>query len=400
MSHPDAPGGRPFGLNVLGNLASEKGLGEAVRCLVRAARAAGVPVALHDLPDPGAGNAVPDLRPGAGGFPYAVNLFSVNPDALPWLCHNLDLRAATAGRYTIGYWFWELPEFPAAWADRFAVVDEVWVGSSYTQDAVARASPVPVVRVPPALDLTPAVGRVDRAALKLPDDAYVFLFMFDAASHLGRKNPAGLVRAFRDAFPSETDVRLVLKSSRLDQAPASDRDELFRATLGDDRILILGGLLPRPDVTSLIALADCYVSLHRSEGFGLTMAEAMVLRKPVIATGYSGNLDFMTPHNSLLVDARPVVLDRDHGPYRAGQTWADPDAGHAAYQLRWAYRNRAAAVALGQRARSEIARLCDPAAVGRVIADRLGVLRRLGRLPVVTPQNTDLGADAAGGVRS
>ena len=384
MSHRDAPSdGRPFGLNVVGNLASEKGVGEAVRCVVRAARAAGVPLALHDLPDTGAGNVVPDLRAGAGGFPYAVNLFSVNPDALPWLAKAFDLPAVLAGRYTIGYWFWELPEFPAAWADRFAHVNEVWVGSRYTLDAVARASPVPVVRVPPALDPAPAAGRLDRAAIRLPADAYVFLYVFDAASHLGRKNPAGVVRAFRDAFPTESDVRLVLKTSRLTEAPAADRDGLFRAAVGDDRVVILGGLLSRPDVTSLITLADCYVSLHRSEGFGLTLAEAMRLGKPAIATAHSGNLDFMTPHNSLLVDAPLVTLERDHGPYRAGQNWADPDLGHAAGRMRWAYHNRAAAAAVGRRGQADVAERLDPAAVGRVVADRLGVLRRLGRIPGV-----------------
>jgi glycosyltransferase involved in cell wall biosynthesis len=364
----------PVGVNLIGYLFSEKGLGEAARGLARACRAAGVPVAANDFSESESVNRSLDFPVERIGLPFPVTLLAVNPDGLRNFALNVDVRRLRRGRYTIGYWFWEQPEFPADWADRFDTVDEVWVGSTFTQQAVARVSPVPVVRVPPALDPNPSVSPLARAGLGIPADAFVFLFVFDASSTLARKNPVGLIRAFRQAFPADPGVRLVLKVSRLELAP--DRADLLAAAAADPRVLLLGGVLPRPGITALLAAADCYVSLHRSEGFGLTMAEAMVLGKPVIATGYSANLDYMTPWNSLLVDYRLARLDRDTGPYRAGQEWAEPSADHAAAVMQAVVRDRGAASRLGARARADVTAALRPEAVGRLVAGRLAALGR------------------------
>jgi len=360
------------GINLVGNLASEKGVGEATRCLARAAHAVGLPTALVDFVDTGANNIDAALGATAGHLrgarPYPVTLLSINPDSLELYRSQVDPKWRTQA-YTIGYWFWELPTFPAAWQDRFADVDEVLTGSSFAQQAISRTSPIPVNVLPPALVPDPPRGGLTRAALKLDPNAFVVLFVFDAASSLQRKNPFGLIRAFRAAFPGESDVRLVLKSSRLGTSP--DRGALLECCQGDPRIVLLDGLLSRPDLSSLIDLCDCYVSLHRAEGFGLTLAEAMLLGKPAIATGWSGNLEFMSSFNSLLVDYRLTRIQDDSGPYTAGQIWADPVEVDAAEKLRWVYRNREIAARLAARGRADVLNLCHPVQVGRRLQERL-----------------------------
>jgi glycosyltransferase involved in cell wall biosynthesis len=277
------------------------------------------------------------------------------------------------GRYNIGYWLWEQPEFPERYHGSFAYVDEVWVASDYCLEALSRVSPVPVVKVPPPL---PAEGLrtkgVGRDYFGLEDRQRVFLFMFDAHSIVERKNPSGLIRAFKRAFPDDPDARLVLKVMR---APRALLDGLI-AEANDPRVVIIDRLLEREEVNSLLELCDCYVSLHRSEGFGLTLAEAMALGKPVIATGYSANLDFMNVGNSLLVRYQMVRLERDFPPYPRGSAWADPDVGHAAELMRAVHQDPDLARRLGQRARDDVMAYLSPQAAGARMVERLALIGR------------------------
>lgn len=372
---PAPPPGRPYGVTVVGNLASEKGVGESARAVVRGLAAAGVPHALVDFPDAGAANVDRTYAPTADpGYPVAV--VSANPDTLLLFARRggADLLR---GRYVIGNWHWDLPEFPPAWAPAFDLVHEVWVGSTFTLDAVARAAPCPVVRVPPTLEPPAPAGELTRAALGLPPDAFVVLFVFDLASTVQRKNPAGLIRA----FPREPDARLVLKFSRGDRYPG--KAEMAAAAGGDGRVVLLDGVLPRGRVADLLALCDCYTSLHRSEGFGLTPAEALLLGKPAVATGYSGNLDYMTPWNSYPVRYDLIPVEPGAGPYPAGSTWAAPDEADAARQLRRVYEDRAGAAAAAAAGRAAVAAGFSPAAVGAVMAAR--VARVLGPPPAAGP---------------
>ncbi len=359
-----------LGVNVAGYAQSEKGVGEAMRSELRILDAAGIPYVVNNFVDHFSDNtdaSVDHVREN----PYPVNLVHVNAD-------QVEHFAATNGvgyfqdRYNIGHWVWELSRFPAAYQRSFDYFDEVWVPTAFAQDAVARNAPIPVVRIPYSLAPRPET-TLGRDRFGWSPGRYVFLFIFDFSSYLDRKNPLGLLRAFADAFAPTDDVLLVLKCVHGERSPEAWQ-QVSEAAAGDPNVSIMHETLAREDIDALVQLCDCYVSLHRSEGFGLTMGEAMSHGKPVIATGYSGNMDFMTAANSLIVRHRLVELDRDHGPYQRGMEWADPDLAHASELMRWAYEHREQAAAIGARARADVRLQLAPAAVGELVQARLRLI--------------------------
>jgi glycosyltransferase involved in cell wall biosynthesis/lipopolysaccharide biosynthesis glycosyltransferase len=364
---PGANGDRRFGVNVAGYFASEKGMGEAVRSDVRLLRTAGIPFSIDEFVDAGSVNAEAVAR-SFDGNPYGFNLVHVNADQLPAFAAS---RAPDyfEGRYTIGYWTWELSNFPPDWRRSFAYVDEVWVPSTFTLDSIARGATKPVLRIPHVLEPDAPIARSRRPDFGLPEDVFLFLFMFDFHSFVERKNPFGLIEAFKRAFRPAEHVGLVLKCSHSEYEP--ELLEALRYAAGGARVHFVDAVLTRPQVRALISLADAYVSLHRSEGFGLTMAEAMALGKPVVATGYSGNVDFMRPANSFLVDYELVRIERDHGPYPKGSLWADPDLEQAAQLLRSVVDQPGIAAERSALGRRNVLRELDPEAVGRIASQRL-----------------------------
>ena len=352
----------PFGVNVAGYLRSEKGVGEAARTVVRSLEAAGIPYVLNDVCDHGSKNVDRRYARASESNPYAANLVQLNADHAPAFFR--DRPGYGAGKRTIGYWNWELSEFPEEWKGGFAYFDEIWAPSRFTRDSIAAASPIPVRLVPFSVEV-PAVAPpwIDRGRFGLPEDAFLFLFAFDLQSHLERKNPLGLVRAFERAFGDRGDVGLVLKAMHRDVAGDGPR-RLREACRGRRNIHLLHNVYSRRETLALMQLCDAYASLHRSEGFGLTIVEAMALGKPVVATGYSANVDFMTEANSRPVRWRLIEIDRDHGPYRKGMAWADPDLDHAAEEMRRLVEDPALGRRLGAAARADVARQLSPAAVG------------------------------------
>jgi glycosyltransferase involved in cell wall biosynthesis len=354
----------PLGVNLAGYFAAETGVGEAVRSEIRSFEAAGIAYVRNHVVDGGL----------AQENPHPVNLVHVNADQVPLFVRQKGAEYFRH-RYNIGYWFWEISQFPEEWQGSFERFQEIWVGSRFTQDVLSRVSPVPVVHIP--LSVEEDLPREDwgRSRFRLPPDRFVFLFVFDFKSYLERKNPLGLIRAFRQAFGKDDKVTLVHKCSHGESFP-SGLAALQQAGGGANAasaadIRILDGVLSRQEINTLLSLSDCYVSLHRSEGFGLTLAEAMSLEKPVIATGYSGNMDFMTPVNSFPVDYRLIEIAEDHGPYKKGAFWADPDVDHAVSLMRLVYEDRERAREAGRRARQDIRRTLAPEVVGGRIRERL-----------------------------
>ncbi|MGH2841504.1 MAG: methyltransferase domain-containing protein, partial [Solirubrobacteraceae bacterium] len=244
---------------------------------------------------------------------------------------------------------------------------EIWVYSHYVQAILSRVSPVPVVRVPLPI-VAPRPGG-DIADLNLPD-GFTFLFLFDFYSTLQRKNPLGLVEAFTRAFAPGEGPQLVLKSHNGDFKP--DRlAALQEAAAGRPDIHLVDRFLKAQDMAALMRRADCYVSLHRAEGFGLTLGETMALGKPVIATGFSANLDFMTPDNSYLVRYDEVDVGPEGENYPATGTWAEPDLDHAAQLMREVWEHQDEAQARGERAQRELGDGFSLEAVGEVARLRL-----------------------------
>jgi glycosyltransferase involved in cell wall biosynthesis len=373
--HPARSAASPeLGVNVIGYLGETLGLAEAARLYIRGLTAAGIPVSTAAVtPDLPVDSSATIERYGSSRY---TDLRSDSEPAFNLACLNGDHLAALlrkrghgilAGRPTIGQWGWETDILPPSWTEAYDHVDEVWVYSNFMAKNLGRLLPMPVVVVPPAI-VTP---QVDDDSLTIArDDRFTFLFMLDLFSTSRRKNPLGLIEAFTRAFAPSEGPRLILKTinARFREQAA---EELRYAAGGHPDIEFVDGYLEPAEKAALIARADCYVSLHRSEGFGLPLAEAMSLGTTVIATGYSGNTDFTTPFNSYLVDFTPTTVGPGSEIYPPNGTWAEPDLDHAAEQMRRVWQRPDEASARAQRARIEIERDYAPKVVGEIARARL-----------------------------
>ncbi len=365
---PAVPGAAE--VTVIGYLRTASGVGEAGRqtLLSLAAsglRAEGFDVALGVAAQRGDTAVAPLLAP-RGSAP--LQIFHVNADQLPAvLAHT---RAELPSRsLRIAVPFWELSRFPAAWLPAFDQVDEVWAPSRFIQVALAGRTRRPVIHIPVAIAL-PEAAPVARRRFGLPEDRFLFFFAFDFLSFMARKNPAAAIAAFRQAFPAPGKAALVLKSMNGAHAPAA-LAALRAAADGHPDIVLLDETLSRADTLGLLAASDAVLSLHRSEGLGLLVAEAMLLGKPVIATGYSAVREFLTPRTGYPVEFALVpVADGDY-PFPDGQIWAEPDVGHAAWLMRRLHHEPRRADALAASARELVARNHGRAQVGRLQRRRL-----------------------------
>jgi glycosyltransferase involved in cell wall biosynthesis len=372
VSHPPA-------VSVSGYLKDESGLGAAARGYVRALRRLGIPTRLEDFSALTSNRSGDDtMTPGDSVEDWDVNLMCIDPGQ-----HFAVMSQADDGlfdrRYNVGAWAWELPRFPERWYDRFAYYDEIWVGSSFIASALAPISPIPIVRIPPVMAppaLEPDNG--ERIDWRRRPDEFLFLFMFDVHSHIPRKNPLAIVEAFRRAFRPSDPARLILKCVNADSDPAGFAALLDRAS--GAAIDVHAGYIPSRDVHRLVAGCDAYVSLHRSEGIGLTIAEAMALGKPVIATDWSGNTDFMDVSNSFPVGYRLVEIESNVGPYHGGEVWAEPSVEHAAELMRLVVDHRDEARARGERARQTIRRDYSEAPIAELVRQRLEIIGQRHRL--------------------
>jgi glycosyltransferase involved in cell wall biosynthesis len=338
------------GINAVGYLRAELGVGEPARKLIAGIEHAAIPFSTITYDNTVNRQKFPFVEQDAGRVPYDTNLVCVNADQLPVFADAAGLPFF-AGRYTIGVWFWELELFPARFHRAFDLVNEVWVGSDFVRQALTSETRKPVHVVPLPLE-APTAQPIQRNSLGLPN-SFLFFFTFDFMSIAERKNPLALVAAFKQAFMPGEGAALVIKSIN-GERHLSALERLTLAASEHRDIHVLDGYLSPAEKDGLMAGCDCYVSLHRSEGLGLTMAEAMSYGKPVIATGYSGNLEFMNDENSYLVTYTLTQVERGSDPYPAGALWAEPDLAVAASLMRHVYDNQHEARERGERARQDI----------------------------------------------
>jgi predicted O-linked N-acetylglucosamine transferase (SPINDLY family)/glycosyltransferase involved in cell wall biosynthesis len=356
-----------LGINIAGYINGEFGIGEGVRANIRAAEAAGIPLAInnftrspHRKKDTTYQNFSPDN-------PHPVNLIQVNADEVKTFIKDRG-SSYFENKYNIGFWAWELPGFPPQWQPAFNHFHEIWTYSNSCAEAISQASPIPVIKIMPSIFLpAPSLSREE---LHLPKDKFIFLFVFDFCSRIERKNPLAVIQAFKTAFGEDDRVLLLIKSSNSDKN-LKDLELLNFAIDDSANIRHQDGYLSKDEINGLLYSCDCYVSLHRCEGFGLTMAEAMFYGKPVIATGYSSNTEFMNVGNSFLVKYKLVPIEEDCGPYKKGNVWAEPDVGHAADLMGYVFNNYQESQKIGVVAAAEIQTLLNPQVTGSKIRKRL-----------------------------
>ncbi|MUT66292.1 glycosyltransferase [Paenibacillus sp. NEAU-GSW1] len=347
------------------------GIGESARLAARSADAAGIPFGMLDFPIK-VSSRMADTSWSHKELQQAIyntNLFHINADFMSPALEHFG-PSLPHSRYNIGYWHWELPEFPDEFTHAFNLVQEVWVCSRFVADSIARKSPVPVVTIPHGVAVTPA-PELNRGHFGLPSGRFLFLMMYDSQSSVSRKNPQAVIEAFKLAFPkNDSRVGLVLKLNN-----ASFRPEDFapvRALAAEhNNIFLIDSSLSRIEVNSLLQCTDSFVSLHRAEGFGLGLAEAMYLGKPVIGTNWSGNTDFMNESNSCPVPYKLVQVGQDWGPYKRDQIWAEPDVPAAADYMRRLVEDPVWRNQIAERGKDTIRTHYSPQASGRLMRERL-----------------------------
>jgi len=357
---------RPYGINLYGFLNTVSGLGSVARSCVRAIESAEIPLNKISIPswaEPVDQRSLPQFAP------YRANLLLQNADMLTRF-FNAYGTELLKGAYNIGYWLWELPSARADWHHLYRYVDEVWVASEFCRHAFQTITKLPVTRIPLVVDGLEEKAIYPREHFQLPRDVFVFCYIFDVSSYMDRKNPFCLIDAFKREFGTSRDVLLYLKyfNAKHDEDNVRAIEE---AIAGAPNIRTYSGVMDENEIVSLQNSIDCLVSPHRSEGFGYNLAEAMYLGKPVIATRYSSNLDFMRDDNSYLIDCKLIPIPLTVGPYVRGHVWADPSVDHLSYLMRTVFEDRAGRERKAKQAAEDIRREYSAAAVGRKIAGRL-----------------------------
>ncbi|MBD2867957.1 glycosyltransferase family 4 protein [Paenibacillus arenilitoris] len=364
------------GMNLVGYARAEMGIGESCRIAARSLSAADIPFGIINF------TGTNDARMSDHSWAhkevkeplYDVNVFHINAEQMLEIYAHYGSSIFNK-RYNIGYWHWELPDFPEKWVENFNFVDEIWVPSNFVAKAISLKSPVPVVRIPHGIEVKIEQPR-SRSYFKLPEaNTFLFLTMYDVKSYQERKNPQASIEAFKQAFEKDDmTVGLIVKVN-INHAELKEMKQL-EEIIGDYRnIYLIKEVLSRNDVNALLVTSDCYISLHRSEGFGLGLAEAMYLGKPAIGTNWSSNTDFMNHNNSCPVNYELVSLGSTYGPYEAYQIWAEPDVSHASYYMKRLvedtdYRNK-----ISKNGEQTIKLEFSPQKVGHLVKKRLEYIK-------------------------
>jgi len=373
-----------FGVNMSGLFNAEIGFGEAIRNNLKALEKVGIPAKPinfnmqlnHRLNDSSVAfeDNIND---------YPINIVHVNMDTI-WSFLKEKSSDFFKNKYNIGYWAWEMEEFPDEYVEYFKYYDEIWTCSKYCLDSMSLKSDIPVINIPHAIDINEKDIN-ENFDTRLTSECYHFLFVFDYNSLIERKNTLAVIDAYEKAFGKDNErVKLVLKTSVPGSHLSMARSQVKTRIANNNNIIYKEEMLRRNDLLALMNKADCYISLHRSEGFGLTMAEAMALGKPVIATGYSGNLDFMNINNSFLVKYKMIKHEYDLSVLPKNNYWSDPDTDHAAELMKLVYENPGMAKSIGEKAKEDIQNYFSLDAIGIKMKKRLDIIEN-----IILPERDD-----------
>lgn len=375
---------------VYGYFNAENGLGRAVRNEFRALQDAGANVEARTInPGRSFSNSVElDFPLETKPDNSRIHLVHVNADQTTCSLEWAPSELFHPSRYRIGFWAWELEHFPGAWSSAIDKVDEIWVPSQFVADAICDVTDKPVFVFPHCLDLPGDTSldmkQIARRHFRLPERAPLFLTMFDFRSFSTRKNPRAVIEAYRRARSAGGKLELVIKTHGAEHASGEYQD-LKNLTSDLDGIHLINDVLSEDDIEMLYRACDGVVSLHRSEGFGLTIAEGMAYGLPVVATHYSGVVDFFDDQVGCPVDYELIKVNAGQYPHANGSRWAVPDVEQAAQWLTRLSSDPGLRLTLGQKARARIAEKLSPKVVGQAMAARLddihAFLEQKDRLP-------------------
>lgn len=359
-------------LTVVGYLTTETGVGEIARQTLSSFASTDLTSNGYDV---GLNVAAPRLdrrlaRSLSDQIDGRLQVYVINADQLPLVVEATKEDVWRDG-YKVSIPFWELSKFPDAWRASFDAMDEVWVLSRFVQLSIARRVGKPVLYMPPPLyQLAQPSAPGMRGELNIDDQHFVFFFAFDCLSFATRKNPLGVIKAFRAAVEGNARydrARLLLKVGNIEYASKELKDALAQA---GERVQVITKRLPREQLTGLMSEIDCVMSLHRSEGLGLLVAEGMSHAKPVISTDYSATTDFLDFATGYPIGYKLVQVREGEYPHHAGQFWADPDLDQAAWTIRHILDHSEEAQAIGEAGRAHLARNFSPAEAKRRMLDR------------------------------
>lgn len=357
-------------INFFGYVSLDTGLGEAARNNILALKQIGYVIDTYDVANSNE-TAIQVSKKG-------INIIQINPDNLYDFFLKFDVQLLKES-YNVAFWAWESEDFPQEYAKFFSYFDEVWTPSAYCQKVIAKKSHIPVLCMPHAVVLEKSsanFSEVRKTILGNREHTFMFSFFFDYKSQIVRKNILGLIRSFRLAFGDMNEHVTLLLKTFPSKHHLDDRASIL-AEIGEDKSIILfEEHLERNVLHHLLQATDCYISLHHAEGFGLTMAEAMALGKPVIATAYSGNMEYMNANNALLVDFNMISLDKSVGPFLEGTRWAKPDEAHAAQCMVKVFSDSHFYETIAENAQRDITQSLNFRTVGNLMGDRIRVIEQ------------------------
>lgn len=366
----DSDGGKD--VLYVGYIEAMLGLGEASRGLIVAAVDSGVAMRLlpynYGVENRFLASFMSERYDLSGAHP--ITILDISVDALPEAIRRLG-EARLGKSYTILRAYWELPSAPQEWGPIVAFVDEIWVASEFIRQSLSTVFSGPIVVIPPIVAIS-AATFFTREHFSLRDNVYYFVFSFDFHSSIARKNPLAVIQAFQAAFDHNYKaVGLIIKCHGVDKKYDEIKAMIAAIIATDNRISLIDAALSRDEFISLLKVSDCYVSLHRAEGFGLGMAEAMLLEKCVIGTNFSGNVDFLSEETGFPINFTLKAVEADEYAHAAGQFWAEPKLDDAAKALRFALEDQAEGLRRALNGRRFIENHYNSQVVGSRIKQRL-----------------------------
>ncbi|MFR3729871.1 glycosyltransferase family 4 protein [Lacrimispora sp.] len=361
------------GINLIGNIKADTGLGQSCRLVADELEECQLPYSIYQYNQLGLmsnTNTRFDSKI-INNLPYNINLIHINPHELGLAFLQMD-RSFWDKRYNIGFWLWELEEFPDEWVPCFHLLDEVWTPSEFISKSIRKKTDLPVITIPYHVSVQ-VEKEYQRSDFVLPEDKFLFLMMYDRTSMTERKNPGAVLEAYKKAFSKENRTGLVIKINNC----TAEEEKALRLELENyNNVYFITEVLNRDQVNSLIKCVDVVVSLHRAEGFGLVLAEAMSLGTPVIATNWSSNTEFMTKDTACLVDFELIELEQDMGLFRKGNHWAEPDVEQAAFYMKELYEKPEFYQKMAKQAKAHIEKRLNMAQAVEIINNRIDNIYR------------------------